>query len=206
MQSYRFARSAVIGIAAAVTLSAVAGATPLRVYDPTQHTFVTYDQEVDHNRPLDPKFQAQVVPYATEEAPGTVIVDTTNKFLYYVLADDMAIRYGVGVGREGFGWTGTVEVGAKQEWPTWTPPAEMVERRPELVEYSDGMPGGVDNPLGARALYLYDHGRDTMFRIHGTNAPWSIGENMSSGCIRMLNEQITELYQFVHVGTKVIVM
>jgi lipoprotein-anchoring transpeptidase ErfK/SrfK len=204
--SYRFARSVVIGISLAATVSVVAEAAPQRVYDPAKHTFVTYERQIDRNRPLDPKYEAQVVAYATDEAPGTIVVDTTNKFLYYVLDDGMAIRYGVGVGREGFGWTGTVEVGAKQEWPTWTPPSEMVERRPELVEYSSGMPGGENNPLGARALYLFDHGHDTMFRIHGTNAPWSIGENMSSGCIRMLNEHITELYQFVHVGTKVVVM
>jgi lipoprotein-anchoring transpeptidase ErfK/SrfK len=206
MSFYRFARSVVIGISLAATASVAAQAMPHRVYDPAKHTFVTYQQPEDRDRPLDPQYQAQVVAYETTEAPGTIVVDTTNKFLYYVLESGMAIRYGVGVGREGFGWSGTVEVGAKQEWPTWTPPSEMVERRPELVEYSNGMPGGVDNPLGARALYLYDHGRDTMFRIHGTNAPWSIGENMSSGCIRMLNEHITELYQFVHVGTKVVVM
>ena len=130
----------------------------------------------------------------------------TNKFLYFTLQDGLAIRYGVGVGREGFGWSGTVRVGAKQEWPTWTPPPEMIERRPELVEYTDGMPGGPDNPLGARAMYLFDGNRDTMFRIHGTNEPWSIGQNVSSGCIRMLNEHVTELYRMVTVGTKVIVM
>ena len=144
--------------------------------------------------------------YETTEATGTVIVDTGNKFLYYVLEDGLAIRYGVGVGREGFGWTGTVKVGAKREWPTWTPPAEMIERRPELVKYVDGMPGGPDNPLGARAIYLFDNGRDTMFRIHGTNEPWSIGQNVSSGCIRMLNEHVVELARMVTVGTKVIVM
>jgi lipoprotein-anchoring transpeptidase ErfK/SrfK len=122
-----------------------------------------------------------------------------------VLKDQLAIRYGVGVGREGFGWSGVVRVGAKQEWPSWTPPAAMIERRPELVAYAAGMPGGPDNPLGARALYLYDGGRDTMFRIHGTNEPWSIGQNVSSGCIRMLNAHVTELYRMARIGTKVIV-
>jgi lipoprotein-anchoring transpeptidase ErfK/SrfK len=123
-----------------------------------------------------------------------------------VLKNDQALRYGVGVGKEGFGWSGTVKVGRKAEWPTWTPPAEMIQRRPELVEYSGGMPGGPDNPLGARALYLYDGGQDTMFRIHGTNEPWSIGHNVSSGCIRMLNEHVTELHRMAKIGAKVIVM
>jgi len=207
MNVSRFARSLGFGLALSVAVPAVADALPFRVYDPSTHTFVTYEPNRNEaNRPLDPQFQAQVVSFATEEAPGTIIVDTTNKFLYYVLTDGIAIRYGVGVGREGFGWSGTVEVGAKQEWPTWTPPAEMIERRPELVEFSTGMPGGPDNPLGARAMYLFDDGRDTMFRIHGTNEPWSIGQNVSSGCIRMLNEHVSELYRIVDVGTKVIVM
>ncbi len=153
-----------------------------------------------------PQYEAQVVDYPTDEAPGTVIVDTGNKFLYYVMKNGVAIRYGVGVGKEGFGWTGTVEVGRKAEWPSWTPPAEMIKRRPELVEYSAGMPGGPDNPLGARALYLHDGGRDTMFRIHGTNEPWSIGHNVSSGCIRMLNEHVIELHRIIKIGAKVIVM
>jgi lipoprotein-anchoring transpeptidase ErfK/SrfK len=191
----------------AVALPAIADAMPHRVYDPTTHSFVSYQPESrDRERPLDQQFQAQVVAFETTEAPGTIVVDTANKFLYLVLADGMAIRYGVGVGREGFGWSGTVEIGAKQEWPTWTPPPEMIERRPELVEYADGMPGGPDNPLGARAMYLFDNGRDTMFRIHGTNEPWSIGQNVSSGCIRMLNAHVEELYRLVDVGTKVIVM
>ncbi len=207
MNISRFARSIGLGLAVAMLLPAVADATPFRVYDPTTHAFITYEPDrFDPNRPLDPQYQAQVVTYASTEAPGTVIVDTANKFLYFTLQDGLAIRYGVGVGREGFGWSGTVQVGAKQEWPTWTPPAEMIERRPELVEFSDGMPGGPDNPLGARALYLFDNGRDTMFRIHGTNEPWSIGGNVSSGCIRMLNAHVTELHRMVDVGTKVIVM
>jgi lipoprotein-anchoring transpeptidase ErfK/SrfK len=151
-------------------------------------------------------YQAQIVAFPTAEAPGTIIVDTQNKFLYFTLKNQLAVRYGVGVGKEGFGWSGVVRVGAKQEWPSWTPPAEMIQRRPELVEYAGGMPGGPTNPLGARALYLFDGGRDTMFRIHGTNEPWSIGQNVSSGCIRMLNEHVTELYRMAKVGTKVIVL
>jgi lipoprotein-anchoring transpeptidase ErfK/SrfK len=179
-----------------------------RLFDPVTQDFVTYDTEsrARQNRPMDPQYQAQVVSFPTAEAPGTIIIDTANKFLYFVMKDELAIRYGVGVGREGFGWSGTVRVGAKQEWPAWTPPAEMIERRPELVKYAGGMPGGPENPLGARAMYLFDGGRDTMFRIHGTNEPWSIGQNVSSGCIRMLNEHVSELYRMVEVGAKVIVM
>jgi len=209
MNISRFAR--VIGLAVAVAAMAPAvanAAMPHRIYDPTIHGFVTVQPErPDTNRQLDPKYEAQVVAYETSEAPGTVIVDSENKFLYFILKDGMAIRYGVGVGREGFGWSGTVHVGAKsEEWPSWTPPPEMIERRPELVKYADGMPGGPDNPLGARALYLFDGNRDTMFRIHGTNEPWSIGGNVSSGCIRMLNAHVSELARMVQVGAKVIVM
>lgn len=209
MNVSRFARMVGIAVAAAATVPAVANAAmPHRIYDPTIHVFVNVQPErPDQKRQLDPKFEAQVVTFDTTEAPGTIIVDTENKFLYFVLKDGMAIRYGVGVGREGFGWSGTVHVGAKsEEWPSWTPPAEMIKRRPELVKYADGMPGGPDNPLGARALYLFDGGRDTMFRIHGTNEPWSIGGNVSSGCIRMLNAHVSELAKMVEVGAKVIVM
>ncbi len=154
-----------------------------------------------------PEFDRQVVPYETTEEPGTIVIDTQSKFLYYVLEGGEAIRYGVGVGKEGFGWTGVVQVGALQEWPKWFPPAEMVQRRPELAQYkATGMEGGEGNPLGARALYLHDDkGKDTLFRIHGTNEPWSIGQNMSSGCIRMLNENVIELYSMAKIGTKVIV-
>lgn len=143
----------------------------------------------------------------TDETPGTIIVDTNNKFLYYVEGNNKATRYGIGVGREGFGWSGVVQVGRKSEWPSWRPPAEMIVRErkkghilPEVQE------GGVNNPLGARALYLYKGGRDTVFRIHGTNQPWTIGQNMSSGCIRMMNEDVTDLYSKAPIGTKVIVI
>jgi lipoprotein-anchoring transpeptidase ErfK/SrfK len=122
------------------------------------------------------------------------------------MPDFQAIRYGVGVGRDGFGWSGIVEIGRKAEWPVWTPPAEMIARDPKAAQYASGMPGGVDNPLGARALYLYKDGQDTIYRIHGTNEPWSIGMNISSGCIRMRNPDIEDLYARVPVGTKVIVI
>jgi lipoprotein-anchoring transpeptidase ErfK/SrfK len=205
MKINRLARAALVGLVAVFAFSAAAEAAPMRVYDPTTRSFIELDLNGKRSRSFDPKYQAQLVAYATDEAPGTVVIDTQNKFLYYVLQDDMAIRYGVGVGREGFGWSGVVRVGAKQEWATWTPPAEMIERQPELVAYADGMPGGPSNPLGARALYLFDGNRDTMYRIHGTNEPWSIGLNVSSGCIRMLNDHVIELARMVEIGAKVIV-
>ena len=151
-----------------------------------------------------PEFDRQVVEYQTNEKPGTIIIDTQQKFLYYVMEGGRAIRYGVGVGKEGFGWSGTVKVGNLQEWPKWFPPAEMVKRRPELAQYQKvGMSGGEGNPLGARAIYLHDSkGKDTLFRIHGTNEPWSIGLNVSSGCIRMLNENVIELHAIVKFGAK----
>lgn len=149
---------------------------------------------------------AEFVSYETPERPGTVIVDTGERALYHVQGNGEAMRYGVGVGKEGFEWAGIAKVGRKVEWPSWTPPEEMIQRRPELAEYANGMPGGPDNPLGARALYLYSGGRDTMFRIHGTNEPRSIGTAASSGCIRMLNEEVVELYDQVPIGTKVIVL
>ncbi len=209
MKMFRFSRTLTLGVALSLLLPAAADAQLFRMFDPVTQGFVTYDTEQLQPRGRqampDPQYQAQVVQFATAEAPGTIVIDTGAKFLYYVMKDGLAIRYGVGVGKEGFGWSGVVEIGRKAEWPTWTPPAEMIERRPELVEYVSGMPGGPENPLGARALYLYDGAQDTMFRIHGTNEPWSIGHNVSSGCIRMLNEHVTELHRMATVGTKVIV-
>lgn len=162
--------------------------------------------QANHPKP-GPEFDRQLVVYQTDEAPGTIIIDSKQKFLYYVMGGGQAIRYGVGVGKEGFGWTGTVTVGNLQKWPKWFPPADMVKRRPELAQYQKvGMSGGEANPLGARAIYLHDSkGKDTLFRIHGTNEPWSIGLNVSSGCIRMLNENVTELHALVKIGAKVIV-
>jgi lipoprotein-anchoring transpeptidase ErfK/SrfK len=209
MNFRRFSQVIALSVATAILLPAVAEAQMLRFYDPVTNSFVSYKSDRNQRRSTtpDPQFMRQVVEFPTAEQPGTVIIDSQNKFLYYVLPDQLAVRYGVGVGKEGFGWSGTVRVGAKAEWPTWTPPAEMIERRPELVTYAEtGMAGGPDNPLGARAMYLFDGGRDTMYRIHGTNEPWSIGQNVSSGCIRMLNEDVTDLYSMVEVGAKVIVL
>jgi lipoprotein-anchoring transpeptidase ErfK/SrfK len=143
----------------------------------------------------------------TTEAAGTVIIDTNNKYLYLVEGNNRATRYGIGVGRDGFGWSGVVKIGRKAEWPAWTPPAEMRRREAAKGHMIPAFQeGGEDNPLGARAMYLYQGGRDTIFRIHGTNQPWTIGLNMSSGCIRMMNEDVTHLYDRAPVGTKVIVI
>ena len=141
----------------------------------------------------------QIVPYATREAPGTIIVDTPNTYLYYVLGNGQAVRYGIGVGRDGFRWSGTQRVARKAEWPDWHPPAEMVARQPYLPRF---MAGGPSNPLGARALYL----GNSIYRIHGTNAPSTIGGRVSSGCIRMLNEDVVDLYERVKLGAKVVVL
>jgi len=141
----------------------------------------------------------RILRYRTEEAPGTIVVDTPNTYLYYVLDDGRAIRYGIGVGREGFTWSGVKTVGRKAEWPDWIPPEEMLARQPYLPRFMAGGPG---NPLGARAMYL----AGTIYRIHGTNTPSSIGQHMSSGCIRMLNEDVIDLYNRVSIGTKVVVL
>lgn len=147
---------------------------------------------------LPARFKRQVVAYTGTEAPGTVIIDTPNTYLYYVLGGGRAIRYGIGVGREGFTWSGVQSVSKKAEWPDWTPPAEMLARQPYLPRFMAGGPG---NPLGARAMYL----GGTIYRIHGTNNPSTIGGRVSSGCIRMTNEDVTDLYSRVNIGTKVVV-
>jgi lipoprotein-anchoring transpeptidase ErfK/SrfK len=149
-------------------------------------------------RQIDPIFARTEVAYDANARPGSIVVDTANKFLYYVNGPHHAIRYGVGVGRPGFEWSGVKTISRKAQWPDWTPPAEMLARRPDLPRF---MPGGPANPLGARALYL----GSSLYRIHGTNEPSTIGQNVSSGCIRMMNEDVTDLYDRVTVGTPVIV-
>jgi lipoprotein-anchoring transpeptidase ErfK/SrfK len=151
---------------------------------------------------VDPDFRRQLVNFSHHEQPGTIVIDPRQHFLYLLREGNTAIRYGVGTGREGFAWRGAAVVGRKAEWPDWHPPKEMLLRQPELPEM---MPGGPDNPLGARALYLYEGNRDTLFRIHGTREPWTIGKNVSSGCIRMLNEEVADLYLRTPVGTRVVV-
>ncbi|MEM8794737.1 MAG: L,D-transpeptidase [Pseudomonadota bacterium] len=152
------------------------------------------------------EFRRQIVPFKSREAPGTLVIDGNKHFLYLVMENQQAMRYGIGVGREGFGWNGIVNVGRTAEWPRWTPPAEMVARDPLAAKWAGGMPGGPNNPLGARALYLYKNGRDTIYRIHGTNEPWSIGLSLSSGCIRLVNDDIIDLHSRVSIGAKVIAL
>ena len=144
------------------------------------------------------RLKRQVVSYPTREAPGTIIIDTPNTYLYLVMGNGQAMRYGIGVGRDGFTWSGTQTITRKAEWPAWTPPPEMIQRQPYLPRHMAGGPG---NPLGARAMYL----GGTIYRIHGTNAPETIGTHVSSGCLRLTNEDVTDLYSRVNVGTKVIV-
>jgi lipoprotein-anchoring transpeptidase ErfK/SrfK len=156
------------------------------------------------------EFRRQVVDYATTERPGTIVVNTPERHLYYVQPGGKAVRYGISVGKAGFAWAGEAYIAWKQEWPTWHPPAEMAVRKPEIAKYvEDGMGGGLSNPLGARAMYLYnDKGQDTLFRIHGTPEWSSIGTAASSGCIRMINQDIVDLYKRVLPGrgTKVVVI
>lgn len=152
------------------------------------------------------QFERQVVDFETAEAPGTIIIDPSSKFLYFVTGKGKAIRYGVSVGRAGFEWHGTANVTNRKPWPTWTPPAEMIERDPKLSKWEKGQPGGPSNPLGARALYLTTNGRDYGYRIHGTPDWWSIGRNASSGCIRMINQDVIDLYNRVPENAKVIVL
>jgi lipoprotein-anchoring transpeptidase ErfK/SrfK len=148
---------------------------------------------------FDPKYEKQMVDYQGKEGAGTIVIDTPNKFLFLVQGDGKAMRYGIGVGRPGFTWSGVKTISAKKEWPAWTPPPEMLARRPDLPRH---MEGGPQNPLGARAMYL----GSSLYRIHGSNEPWTIGTNVSSGCIRMRNEDVIDLYGRVNVGAKVIVL
>lgn len=150
-------------------------------------------------RGINPIYQRQEVAYNGPQKPGTIVVDTPEKFLFLVEKGGKAIRYGIGVGRPGFAWSGVKRISRKAEWPTWTPPEDMLKRRPDLPRF---MPGGPANPLGARALYL----GSSLYRIHGTNEPYTIGTNVSSGCIRMMNKDVEDLYDRVAVGTKVVVM
>jgi lipoprotein-anchoring transpeptidase ErfK/SrfK len=151
-------------------------------------------------------YRRQEVSYETSHTPGTLIVNVGERFLYLVLGNGRALRYGIGVGRDGFQWSGLATIGRKAPWPRWTPPKAMVARDPFAAKWANGMPGGPKNPLGARALYLYANGVDTLFRIHGTNQPNSIGQAVSSGCVRMLNADIVDLYERVGSGARVAVI
>jgi lipoprotein-anchoring transpeptidase ErfK/SrfK len=151
------------------------------------------------------QYRPRTVAFETSEAPGTIIIDSNKKFLYLVLEGGKARRYGVGVGKDGFRWSGTATIKRKAKWPRWTPTKEQIERVPNYKQWANGYPGGPYNPLGARALYLYDGDKDTQYRIHGTTEPFTIGKRVSSGCLRMLNVDVADLYERVPVGTKVIV-
>jgi len=212
MFSDAYLRFAIPALAAAVLSTTAATAQPLAMNDsmgfprsmfsdvlrePEQA--VPNDEAVEQSPAVRERFRRQTVSYNTHEAPGTIVIDTPNTYLYYVLGGGRAIRYGIGVGRDGFTWAGVQSVARKQEWPDWHPPAEMVARQPYLPRFMAGGPG---NPLGARAMYL----GNSLYRIHGTNAPDTIGQRVSSGCIRLTNEDVTDLFNRVTVGTKVVVL
>jgi lipoprotein-anchoring transpeptidase ErfK/SrfK len=186
-----------LGAIVTLTFSHTAGADPLPMY---QLAMASPAQTApSRDGVLAERLKRQLVNYTTREAPGTVIIDTPNTYLYLVLGHGQAVRYGIGVGRDGFTWSGVQSITRKSEWPDWIPPAEMIARQPYLPRYMAGGPG---NPLGARAMYL----GGTVYRIHGTNAPGTIGTRVSSGCIRLTNEDVADLYSRVNVGTKVVVL
>ena len=208
-----FARlQAVAAIVAATVLSTGASANPFEAINPFEALFgrqlqqpqlppqaTAYANPNDEEGELRAELRRQIVNYPSNEAPGTIIVDTPNTYLYLVLGGGKAMRYGIGVGREGFTWSGVKTIERKAEWPDWTPPPEMIQRQPYLPRF---VAGGASNPLGARAMYL----SGSVYRIHGTNAPSTIGGRVSSGCIRMVNEDVIDLYNRAHVGSKVIVL
>jgi len=164
-------------------------------------------EAVDLNQ-VEPQYWRQEVAYETRERPGTIIVDPNDRFLYLVQENGWALRYGVGVGKvEAFNFRGEARIGRKAEWPRWTPTPDMIAREPDRYgPYSEGLPGGEGNPLGARALYLYKDGKDTHYRLHGTIEPWTIGTKVSSGCIRLLNQDVIDLYRRVPLGARVVVL
>jgi lipoprotein-anchoring transpeptidase ErfK/SrfK len=193
----------------AVVFSASASASPLPLFpfflpppiqaQPAPQAYAPQNDEDNAVAEQPARFRRQIVNYMSREAPGTIIIDTPNTYLYLVLGNGRAMRYGIGVGRDGFTWSGVQTVTRKAEWPAWTPPPEMIARQPYLPRHMAGGPG---NPLGARAMYL----GGTIYRIHGTNAPETIGTQVSSGCIRLTNDDVSDLYSRVNVGTKVIVL
>lgn len=208
-----FALRALLAITVSAGLAACVPATtsaPVVVEQPEAMYLATKDNGI--NIPaIDPakvpdQFKRQVVDFPSEEAPGTVIINPATKHLYFITGNNKAIRYGIAVGAAGFQWSGEALVTNRRQWPTWTPPKEMIERKPELSKWEKGQPGGPTNPLGSRALYLTTNGVDYGYRIHGTPEWWSIGRNASSGCIRMINQDVIDLYNRVPDGAKVIVL
>ncbi|WP_233280470.1 L,D-transpeptidase [Devosia rhizoryzae] len=186
-----------IGMSIVLSASVIAPAAAARWYNPSTNQFEDIEATAASGRGGSP-IEKTIVDYETNQKPGTIVIETGERRLYLVLEDGKALKYGIGVGREGFTWSGTNRISRKAEWPGWTPPAAMRKRVPDLPAY---MPGGPDNPLGARALYI----GSTLYRVHGTSEPWSIGQAVSSGCIRLTNEDITDLYERVAVGAKIIV-
>ena len=192
-----FFSAAMIG---ATALSLPVGAAPATAEASAYSTAGSFEPaQIDRTTPIPSRYARQEVTFETDEPPGTIAIDPAEHFLYLVLSGNKAVRYGIGSAREGFEWTGSERVTRKAEWPSWSPPAEMRLRQPELPAH---MPGGPNNPLGARALYL----GSTLYRIHGTSEPWTIGHNVSSGCFRLLNEDVIDLYHRVKIGAKVVVL
>ncbi|WP_230989588.1 L,D-transpeptidase [Devosia faecipullorum] len=183
------------GMALALSASLVAPASAATWYNPETNRFEDRAETAGRGGS---SIKKQIVSYETSQKPGTIIINTAERRLYLVLEDGKAMKYGIGVGREGFTWSGTNRISRKAEWPGWTPPPAMRKRVPDLPAY---MPGGPDNPLGARALYI----GSTLYRVHGTSEPWTIGQAVSSGCIRMTNDDVTDLYERVQVGARIVV-
>ena len=199
------------GLFASLTIT---GCTSISTHlDPSMEFRKDYRRTTDNGyklpaipvRKIDKKYLRQIVDYQTRERPGTVVVSVKERFLYLVQPGGKAVRYGIGVGKQGFAWSGNAYVGWKAEWPTWTPPGPMLKRKPELRKYAGGMKPGLNNPLGARAMYLMRNGQDTMYRLHGTPEWWTIGTAASSGCIRLMNQDIIDLHSRVKSGAKVVV-
>jgi lipoprotein-anchoring transpeptidase ErfK/SrfK len=191
------------GLTAAAALTATAGGASATAYQGSDDPFPL--PPFNYSK-LPPEFRRQVVAYTGRHRPGTIIVDTGARHLFLVQGGGSAIRYGCAVGRDGFRWAGVADISRKVMWPRWTPPKEMIARNPEKAKWANGMPGGPENPLGARALYLFQNGTDTLYRIHGTTEPLSIGKNASSGCIRMVNQDVIELFALTPIGTRVVVL
>jgi lipoprotein-anchoring transpeptidase ErfK/SrfK len=198
--------AAIVTLIAATTVPASANQFPLLPFAPLAPIQTApapaptvQDDAIENRADVPSRFRRQIVNYQTNEPAGTIIIDTPNTYLYLVLGNGRAMRYGIGVGRDGFTWSGVQHITRRAEWPDWHPPAEMIARQPYLPRYMAGGPG---NPMGARALYL----GNTIYRIHGTNAPHTIGQRVSSGCIRLTNEDVADLYSRVNVGTRVVVL
>lgn len=186
-----------VALAALLSLSTITPVTAARVFNPDTNVWEDTSVVTKRNKRGSP-IKRETVSYETKLKPGSIVIETSERRLYFVLPDGKAIKYGIGVGREGFTWSGTNRISRTAEWPGWTPPAAMRKRVPDLPAY---MPGGPNNPLGARALYI----GSTLYRIHGTSEPWTIGQAVSSGCIRLTNEDVTDLYERVKVGALVVV-